>query len=272
MVASGTVYAGLFLLLLGGISVILPLRFLGIHTRPRGALVVAVGVLLCVAGIALPSPEIRVETPATLLDGFMPVYEFREAHSIRVRAPREKVYRAIKSVTADEIALFRTLTWLRRLGRPGPESILNAPEHLPILEVATRTGFLLLAEEQDREIVIGAAVAVPPGWSPKKRPTPEEFKAVRKPGFALAAMNFRLEDAGDGACLVTTETRVHATESSTRRKFSRYWRVIYPGSWLIRWSWLRAVKTRAERPELHGGTDARIGLRTPPRAADTERR
>jgi len=213
-------------------------------------------VLLCVVGIALPSPEVRDAVQTTLLDGFVPVYEFREAHSIRVTAPREKVYRAIKSVTADEIALFRTLTWIRRLGRPGPESILNAPEHLPILEVTTRTGFLLLAEEHDREIVIGTAVVVPTGWSPKQRPNPEMFKAVREPGFALAAMNFRVEDASDGTCLVTTETRVHATDASTRRKFSRYWRVIYPGSWLIRWTWLRAMRTRAEAPETLGGLKA----------------
>ncbi len=232
---------------------------------------VGAGVILCVVSMALPSPEVRRETPATLLDRFMPVYEFNETHSIRVKAPREKVYRAVKAVTADEITLFRTLTWLRRLGRPGPENILNAPEHVPILEVATRTGFLLLAEEQDREIVIGAGVAVPPGWSPKKRPTPEEFKSVRKPGFALAAMNFRVEDIRDDACLVTTETRVHATDSSTRRKFSGYWKVVYPGSWLIRWNWLRAVKTRAERPEPPGGTETPPGLRTPPRAADTRR-
>jgi hypothetical protein len=259
MVASGTVYAGLFLILLGAVSLIKPVRFLGIRTRPRGAMIVGAGVLLCVAGMALPSPEVRSEPPATLLDRFMPVYEFKETHSIRVKAPRENVYRAIKSVTADEIALFRTLSWLRRLGRSGPESILNAPEHVPILEVATRTGFLLLAEKQDREIVIGAGVAVPPGWSPKKRPTPEEFRAVRKPGFALAAMNFRLEDVGNGACLVTTETRVHATDSSTRRRFSRYWRVIYPGSWLIRWNWLRAVKNRAEKPQTFGLAEAPEG-------------
>jgi hypothetical protein len=247
--ASGTLYAGLFLLLLGGVSLIIPLRFIGIHTRPRGALLAGVGLLLCGVGFALPSPEVRDAAQKTLLDGFAPVYEFSEAHSIRLTAPREKVYHAIKSVTADEIVLFRTLTWLRRLGRPGPESILNAPEHLPILEVATRTGFLLLAEVQDREIVIGSAVAVPPGWSSKQLLTVEGFKAVREPGFALAAMNFRVEDAGAGACLVTTETRVHATDASTRRRFSRYWRVIYPGSWLIRWTWLRAVRTRAESAE-----------------------
>ena len=34
-----------------------------------------------------------------------------------------------------------------------------------------------------------------------------------------------------------------------------YWRVIYPGSWLIRWTWLRAVKARAEAPGTHAGTE-----------------
>jgi len=149
-------------------------------------------------------------------------------------------------VTPDEIRLFRTLTWLRRFGRPGPESILNAPEHLPVLEVATRTSFLLLAEEPDREIVIGTLVMAPRGWRPKRRPTPEDFKALREPGFAIAAMNFLVEDAGPGACIVTTETRIYSTDSSARRRFARYWRVIYPGSALIRRMWLRAVKRRAE--------------------------
>jgi len=86
----------------------------------------------------------------------------------------------------------------------------------------------------------------PRGWRPKRRPTPEDFKALREPGFAIAAMNFLVEDAGSGACIVTTETRIYATDASARRRFARYWRVIYPGSALIRRMWLRAVKRRAE--------------------------
>ncbi len=46
--------------------------------------------------------------------------------------------------------------------------------------------------------------------------------------------------------LVTAETRVYATDASARRRFARYWRVIYPGSALIRRRWLRAMKRRAE--------------------------
>jgi hypothetical protein len=105
-----------------------------------------------------------------------------------------------------------------------------------------------LAEERDREIVLGTLVAAPPGWRPnkEKKPAPEDFKALHAPGFALAAMNFRVEDAGKGETLLTTETRVYATDASVRRKFAAYWRTIYPGSALIRVMWLRAIRHRAE--------------------------
>jgi hypothetical protein len=68
-------------------------------------------------------------------------------------------------------------------------------------------------------------------------------------------MNFRLEEeecdapagqATSPCTLLTTETRIYATDASSRRAFARYWRVIYPGSSLIRRMWLRAIKKRAE--------------------------
>ncbi len=253
MMPSVMVYAGLVTALCGAISLLRPLTFLGIHTRFRGACVLGFGFLIAFAGWTFPAKEVRIQAPRSQLDQFAPVYQFHEVHSIRVQAPRDRVFQAVKEVTADEILLFRTLTWIRRFGRTGPESIVNAPEHSPLLDVAVRTGFLRLAEEPDREIVAGTAVAAPRGWRPKKRPVPEDFKNVRAPGFALAAMNFLIEDAGPGACIVTTETRVYATDTSTRRAFAAYWRTIYPGSALIRRMWLRAIKRRAEVPRRGAG-------------------
>jgi hypothetical protein len=206
--------------------------------------------MVVVIGGSLPARVVRVATPRTELDQFAPVYQFSEFHSIRITAPKEQVYRALKSVTAEEIALFRTLTWLRRFGRPGPESILNPPPHVPLLNVATRTSFLVLAEEPDGEIVLGTLVAAPPGWRTSGKPTPDGFRAffvtTNHTGFAPAAMNFRIEDAAPAACTLTTEIRVYATDASTRRRFALYWRVIYSGSALIRRMWLRAIACRAE--------------------------
>ncbi|HEX2710870.1 MAG TPA: hypothetical protein VHM88_01420 [Candidatus Acidoferrales bacterium] len=246
MLGIGLIYAGLIATLVGTASLIKPISFLGISARPRGALVLGMGLIVAATGAFLPARDSRVEAIRTHLDEFAPAYQFNEVHRIQVRAPANRVYRAIKEVTADEILFFRTLTWLRRLGRPGPESILNAPERLPLLEVATRTSFLLLAEEPEREIVLGTLVLAPARAQIKAQPTPEDFKALGASGFVKATMNFRLAEVGADTCIVTTETRVYATDASARRRFAAYWRVIYPGSALIRRMWLRAVKQRAE--------------------------
>jgi len=240
------VYSGLIAGFLGAISCLKPPFWLGIRTRWQAIVLLGTGLVLVLVGWFLPASETHVVQPRTQLDEFVPVYQFSEFHSIRVAAPKEKVYAAIKAVTADEISLFRTLTWMRRFGQSGAEGILNAPPHEPILDVATRTSFLSLAEKPNHEIVLGTAVIIPRGWRPSGRPTPNGFKALHEPGFAVAAMNFLVEDAGPGATLVTTETRIYATDASTRRRFAAYWRTIYPGSSFLRHTWLRAIKRRAE--------------------------
>ncbi|HSS76302.1 MAG TPA: hypothetical protein VLV54_06110 [Thermoanaerobaculia bacterium] len=239
------VYAGLISAFIGAVGTLWPLRILGLSSRWGGAALLALGVLIVVAGWALPAPETRVASPSSRLDEFMPAWQFSEHHTTRVKAPPARVFRAIHEVTANEILFFRTLTSIRRFGRPGPESILNAPERKPILEVATRTTFLQLAEEPDRELVVGTLVVAPRGTVISK-PTPEAFKALERPGFAKAAMNFRVEADSAGGSILTTETRVYATDAASKHRFAAYWRVIYPGSALIRRMWLRAIVHRAE--------------------------
>ncbi|HYL86734.1 MAG TPA: hypothetical protein VE263_21085 [Candidatus Angelobacter sp.] len=246
LIGTIVVYAGLLALLVGGLSILRPLTFLGIWSRGQGVMLVVGGAAVYLIGANLPPSEKRVEKPVTHLDEFVPAYQFAEFHTIRIQAPRERVYAAIREVTADEITFFRTLTWIRRFGRPGKESILNAPPGVPLLEVAMRTNFLKLAEEPGREIVLGTLAAARQGTQLKKDPTPEDFKALQAPGFALAAMNFRLEDGANGETILTTETRVYTTDASARKKFAAYWRMIYPGSALIRVNWLRAIRARAE--------------------------
>jgi hypothetical protein len=51
------------------------------------------------------------------------------------------------------------------------------------------------------------------------------------------------------------ETRIHATDPASPRRFARYWRMIRPGSGLIRRSWLHAAKGRAE---LAGSDTTRV--------------
>ena len=191
------VYLGLITMFMGGVSVLKPLKFLAIDSRWQALAVMAAGLVVVVIGASLPAKEIRVAAPRTQLDQFVPAWQFNEFHSVRIAAPKEKVYTALKQVTADEILFFHTLVWLRRMGRPEPESILNPPPNMPLLEIATKTTFIVLAEEPDQEIVLGTLVGAPRGWRPQGERTPDAFKALlasQQPGFAVAAMNFRLED------------------------------------------------------------------------------
>jgi hypothetical protein len=54
------------------------------------------------------------------------------------------------------------------------------------------------------------------------------------------------EEARAGGAELRTETRVLATDAASRQRFGRYWRLIRPGSALIRRTWLGAAKRRAE--------------------------
>ncbi len=243
MLGSAIVYSGLILTFLGAILVVRPSRRLRIRTRVQ-ALVVALGGLGLVAiGFLLPAPESRITLAQSLLDRFVPVWQFHESHSIRIDAPPARVYDAIKQVRADEIAGFRLLTWIRRGGRELPAGIMNAGTREPLIDLATRTSFVRLADEAPSELVIGTVVVAPPGSGDSL--TREVFHRDLPPGFALAAMNFRVQPDGAGGSIVSTETRVFANSQSARRRFAAYWRVIYPGSALIRRMWLRAVKQRA---------------------------
>ena len=234
----------LFGMLAGLVSVLKPLRFFGIRTRWQGLLVMGLSLLAFATGVDLPVSETRVGAPSTLLDEFVPAYQFSEFHSISIDAPKGKVSAAIWAVTPDEIRFYGALTWIRRFGRPRPAGALNAPGSRPILGTFLKTGFLTLADDPGREIVFGFARG-PRGWAKSAA----EFKAldqVQAPPLGKVAMNFRIQELDRTHCKLTTETRVYSAGTLALRVFAAYWRMIYPGSSLIRSEWLRAIKLRAE--------------------------
>lgn len=243
---STAVYAMALVALAGAMGVIWPLRWLHGRSRRRALILTLTPIAVAFAITRITPPE-RASSSGHAIDEFAPRFHFQEHHEIVVARSPDRVFAAIKSVSADQIALFNVLTAIRRLGRPGPESILNAPNQQPILDVAVRTGFLLLSEQPPHEVVLGTVVVAPPGTSPPSSFTGDSFKALVEPGFAKATMNFLVTDLGDGSSRVDTETRVFATDDVALRRFTTYWRIIFPGSSILRTTWLAAVKNRAER-------------------------
>ena len=230
----------------GAISLVRPLAFLGVHSRAASAAVFALALSAALLVALWPAPT-RRSNGRQAIDRFLNEYNFHELHRTRVHASPEAVYRAVLEVTPGEIRWLKPLMAIRQF----PASLRHRPERdpsKPILEIATRSAFFYLAREPSREIVIGTVGRF---WTASGSRVsgirgPEEFLAYTDPGVARVAMNFAIEDAGGGFSLLTTETRIFAPEGEPRRRFAAYWRLIYPGSALIRVGWLEGIRKRAE--------------------------
>lgn len=186
------------------------------------------------------------------LDELLPRWHFNELHTLRIAASPERVWQALHALRAGDLPLVGLLLALRRLD---PAALRGARDR-PVLASLSTGGFLELAGKPGRELVFGI---VGQFWRLRPRPvtlqTPLEFTSFQQPGFAKAAMDFRILDTAPGTgaheqtaeiCWLSTETRILATDEATRRVFGRYWFCVQPGSALIRLLWLRAVRRRAE--------------------------
>ena len=75
--------------------------------------------------------------------------------------------------------------------------------------------------------------------------TLQEFADYREQGAAKMAFDFNVEEAGEGWSTISTETRMVVQDDFSRGP-AVYWRLIVPGSGLLRLQWLEGIKKRAE--------------------------
>src|ERR1700756_1968225 len=178
----------------------------------------------------------------------MPPFDTRSQHAIEVHAPAQAVFTAVEAVTVKEVRFLRELEFIRALPGLAATGRLDVPTlDAPLVRSFTR-GAVLLGARRPEEFIAGAmgffwGFA---GNEPVVFGSPEEFLNFNKPGFAKAVVGFRL-DPRDAGIVLTTETRFVATDAATHRLMSRYWRIIRPGSNLIRTEWLRAIRRRGLR-------------------------
>jgi hypothetical protein len=178
-----------------------------------------------------------------VLDDFLPSYDVHEVHSVGTSASPAAVMDAIRALTPLEVPLLVGLMAIRSVPAVLRGRRLSMRGRL--LDGFRRGGFVDLHEAPD-ELVFGGIGRF---WQPTgglHRIDPADFRDFAEPGFAKAAFNFQVERV-DGRTILRTETRIATTDAHARRRFGRYWRVIHPGSALIRISWLRAIRRRAER-------------------------
>jgi hypothetical protein len=185
----------------------------------------------------------------TLLEQLVPVYDAASRHTIWVAADPACVYEAARSADLGAPWVVRLLMALRAgpvrlaatlLGRPGPRvSTDGQPSIRPL-------AFTLVAEAPGEEFVLGIMGRF---WTPTGglvKASADQMRQHPPAGLAQGFWNFRVEPSGSGTAL-STETRVRCGDPATARRFTRYWRLIRPGSALIRTSVLRHIRLEAER-------------------------
>jgi hypothetical protein len=181
-----------------------------------------------------------------LLDRFMPSYEVRECHQVRVAAPADVTFAVARELGLSRSPLVRVIFRGRELlmGSTGKRD--EAPSRA-LLEEVLSLGWRTLAEEAGREIVVGA---VTQPWRADvvfRGIPPEAFAAFDEPDYAKIAWTLAAVPLGPGASVFRTETRVATTSPSARTRFRRYWAMVSPGVLLIRREMLRMVRREAER-------------------------
>ena len=179
------------------------------------------------------------QTP--LLEQLMPAHDFGETHSRTIAAEPERVEAAIRAITPGEMPVARVLMAIRGITRR-----TGTPSR-PMIDGMTEIGFSSLQRRPGRELVFGG-IGQPwklRGGESIKLADAEAFSGFARPGFVKMAFDFRMRPRGAGTDL-ETRTWIAATDPASRRRFSRYWLLIRPGSGLIRRNMLSAIARRAE--------------------------
>jgi len=181
------------------------------------------------------------------LDRHLPLYRHREVHEVTVEAGPGAVMRAIRELKGRDVALARLLFALRSL----PAWLLRRPVRTAhpdqtVVDAILKGGFVLL-EEGPLEMIVGVIGRF---WQLSATLVslagPSDFAAFEREGYAKGVMSFTVTPLGPGRSRLRTETRVLPLGRDAARRFRLYWLFVRPGSGLIRWIWLSAIKRRAE--------------------------
>jgi hypothetical protein len=172
----------------------------------------------------------------SLLDRLIPAPRLLEVSHVDLAAPPERVWSVVRHGELARSKLTRALFELRAL----PERLTgsHASTSLSIDALCSSPespGFSLLLEEAPRELAVGAIGKV---WKPVIEfvhvPDAASFLDLADSGLIKVAWSLRTLPLAERDCRLEIEVRVDATDEAAWAKFERYFRLIGPGSHLIR--------------------------------------
>ena len=180
----------------------------------------------------------------SLIDKFLPSYQFSERHQVTVRAAPGELLDLIQNFQHPKDRFGDIAMLVRQL--PAKLMHLLAPSRTPRPSPVTRANFIPLARDGDREMVGGL---VGKFWRPDfgliAVKDASGFLLCNPPKTAKLVIGFVAEAAGDDT-LLTTETRVYCPDRYSLLMFTPYWLAIRPVSGLLRRRMLSAIREIAE--------------------------
>ena len=179
----------------------------------------------------------------SLLDRYLPVYQFAERHSILVSGSPGAILDAVQAYDPSSDRLSRRFTalrefpgrWLAKLGFAGTSKAFGLPDFIP------------LDRDGDREMaagLVGRFWRLDYGQVPL--PDAAAFAAFARPGTPKLVIGFLAEPESDRTRLIT-ETRVYCPDRLSLLLFTPYWLVIRLFSGYMRRRFLDRVKQTVER-------------------------
>jgi hypothetical protein len=238
-------WIGIILALVGIISLIRPMAFLFIFNRTIAGYVTGGGVLISLLALCIPISMHHSNTQQHI-DSLLKSYTFNEYHEMTIDATPEKIKEALKTTGVKDIPVVLWLMKIRGIADENKDMSNSATNNRPCTDTFTTPDFNFIVADSSELItlmILRASGKTPP----PEITTFDEFSTFNQPGYVKVAVNFRFIPLGNGKTLLSTETRNLATTSHDNRIFGAYWRIIYPGSAIIRRVWLNAVAKKAER-------------------------
>lgn len=244
-------WIGLILTVVGIISLIHPLAFLFVLNRTIAADVVFVGILICLVSLFSPAILYHSKTNNQKIDALLPVYTSNEFHEVCINAPIEKVKQVLTVTGVKDIPVARLLMIIRGIADEDVDLSDRASNNQVGAETISTPDFNFFVVSPDEWVTVMILKAVIITNDADKPATPEiltleQFEAFNDPGYVKVAVNFRFIRKSDDQTILTTETRNNGITLKDSHVFGIYWRIIYPGSAIIRRVWLDTIKKKAQ--------------------------
>jgi len=245
-------WIGVILIITGVISLFCPLSFLFILNRIIAIGVLIAGIFISAVSLLCPFKIRHSPTDNQVIDSLMPVFSSNEYHEVRIPASIETIKQVLKVTGVKDIPAARLLLKIRGIADEEVDLKEMESNESAGSDTVSTPDFKFFVVAPDEWITVMMINLTSPCQNENKSTsleitTLEQFKSFHEPGSVKVAVNFRFIRITDHETILSTETRNNGITPKDNRTFSFYWKIIYPGSAIIRRVWLDTINKNAQK-------------------------